>query len=206
MPLIIGHGIRQVTTLSRALWPFIAGALIAATVAAQPIVIDTGGVVFSVAAPTGWRRETPSTPNSRVRFISPAKTPYAECAVIVQDMPALRGHTQKEFDLEIATQTDARELEQQLATQYKSPTVQAIAMRAVAGFPAQEVRYLAETKSAGRPIWTNSITRTWMTTPSYIWTLVCGGQGSDRMQAGNALDYWLHEISSFPLGFKILRK
>lgn len=193
-------------TPSRALWPFSAAALIAATAAAQPIVIDTGRAAFSIAAPAGWRRETPSTPNSRVRFISPANTPYAECAVIVQDMPALNGHTQKEFDLEIATQTDARELEQQLAAKYRNAIVQALAIVSVAGFPAQEVRYVAETTSAGRPISVNTLTRTWMTTPSYIWTLVCGAQGADRVQAGNAFNYWRQEFSSFSLGFKILRK
>ncbi|MBV5343717.1 hypothetical protein JZU68_09000, partial [bacterium] len=58
---------------------------------AQSVTITESPRPFSATAPENWSRLPPATGNSRLKFVSPSGTPYAECAVIVKTLPALTG-------------------------------------------------------------------------------------------------------------------
>ncbi len=80
--------------------------LVAVQATAQVVRIDNSPKRFSVVPPKSWVQQPPSTGNSRVKFSAPSGTPPAECAVIVQEFPALRGKSQQEFDIGMAQPAD----------------------------------------------------------------------------------------------------
>ena len=173
----------------------------ATPVAAQIVTVTDAPRAFSIASPTGWTRQPPATGNSRLKFVSPPGTPYAERAVIVQELPSLRGQPQSYYDQFMAEPPDPSEMQQQLASQFSNVRAFAPGVANLSGHPAQviNVEY-----SAGQQ-WIRGVNTITGTTPGLVWTLTCGAGGKSPAEARKGFSHWQVELARFPTYLKILR-
>ena len=171
----------------------------------QAIRVDSSPRPFAVVSPQGWKQQPTTTGNSRVKFASPAGTPNAECAVIVQELSGLKGLPQSYFDEQMLQPSAPREIELQLSSRYNNVKVVATGVANISGHPAElsNVRY-----SVGTPageLWARGLMVSTGTTPGLVWTSACGGLGRNVKEADAAYSYWQSEIMRFHTNIKILR-
>lgn len=173
--------------------------------AAQSITITESPKPFSAKAPANWSRQPPATGNSRLKFVSPSGTPYAECAVIVKTLPALRGHSQAEINAAMLETPDPEGIARGLSVSFGNVRVLSAGNGALSGIPAQtyNVQYSVGTPSGTQ--WVRSVSTTTMTVPDVSWTVTCGGQGHTVAEAQKAFDYWQLEFVKFLTFIKFLR-
>lgn len=179
--------------------------LVAIDVGAQSVTITDSPRSFSATGPAGWSRQPPATGNSRLKYASPSGTPYAECAVIVKTLPALRGHSQSEMDAAMLDTPDPNVIARGLAGSFSNVRIISAGNTAVSGVPAQiyNVQYSVGTPAGVQ--WVRGVTTTAMTVPDVRWTLTCGGQGRTLDEAQKAFDYWQLEVVKFATFIKFLR-
>ena len=178
---------------------------IAPLAAAQSVTITESPRPFSATAPANWSRQPPATGNSRLKFVSPSGTPYAECAVIVKTLPALRGHSQAEFNSAMLEAPESVRITRGLSVSFSNVQVISAGNGALSGIPAQayNVQYSVGTPAGTQ--WVRSVSTTAMTVPDVIWTVVCGGQGRTLAEAQKAFEYWQLEFVKFLTFIKFLR-
>ncbi len=169
------------------------------------VQVDAGSFAFSVLPPAGWTRQAPASPNSRVKFVSPPNTLPAECAVIVQDYPALRGVTQALLNQQMASPITPGEIAAGLSATYNNVRIISSTKTALIGYPANQFRVEMSVGNRGSDTWMNSLYVQTATTPGLIWTVSCGGTGKTAGAAQQAFSYWQLDIAKFPMGIKILR-
>jgi hypothetical protein len=174
-------------------------------VRAQSVTITDSPRSFFATAPAGWSRQPPATGNSRLKYASPSGTPYAECAVIVKTLPALRGHSQSEMDAAMLDTPDPDIIARGLASSFNNVRVISAGNATLSGVPAQiyNVQYSVGTPAGVQ--WIRGVTTTAMTVPDVSWTLTCGGQGRTLAEAQKAFDYWQLEFVKFATFIKFLR-
>ena len=184
---------------------FLLAASIVVDVRAQSITITDSPRAFSAMAPAGWSRQPTATGNSRLKYVSPRGTPYAECAVIVKSIPALRGHAQAEMDAAMLDTPDPDVIARGLAGSFSNVRVLSAVNSALSGVPAQtyNVQYSVGTPAGVQ--WVRGVTTTAMTVPDVSWSLTCGGQGRTLSEAQKAFDYWQLEFVKFATYVKFLR-
>jgi hypothetical protein len=172
--------------------------------AATVTITDSPGA-FSADGPAGWSRQPAGGGDSRLKFVSPEGTPYAECVVIVKAVPSLRGQSQSDLSAAMREPPDAKAAAQRLARSYSNVRVVSVGNGALSGVPSQihNVTY-----SAGTPVkteWTRLVSASAATTPGIVWTVACGAQGRNLAEAEKAFDHWQLEIARFKAQVKFLR-
>lgn len=172
---------------------------------AQSVTVTDSPGPFSAMAPAGWSRQPPATGSSRLKYASPSGTPYAECAVIVKSIPALRGRAQSEMNAAMLEMPEPKDIAQALAGSFSNVRVISASNSMLSGVPAQtyNVQYSVGT-SAGVQ-WVRGVTTTTMTVPDVSWTLTCGGQGRTLDDAQKAFSYWQLEFVKFATFIRFLR-
>lgn len=110
---------------------------IAPLAAAQSVTITESPRPFSATAPANWSRQPPATGNSRLKFVSPSGTPYAECAVIVKTLPALRGRSQAEINSAMLEAPAPEGITRALSVSFSNVRVISAGNGALSGIPAQ---------------------------------------------------------------------
>lgn len=169
---------------------------------AQTVRVTNSPRQFTVVPPNSWIQKSTTTGNSRVKFVSPAGTPYAECSVIVQEQSILTGATQQELSqrtLEAPFDVDL------MATQlssigFKNVSVFSPGYANISSYIGKTYNYIARSGSQ----WMRSNTSSAATTPGLMWTVSCGAFGSSTEEAEKAYSYWKIEITKFTTYLKIL--
>ena len=199
-PLATNASIRRYLSIAVLLAVFIAPLS-----AAQSVTVTESPRPFSATAPADWSRQPPATGNSRVKFVSPSGTPYAECAVIVKTLPALRGHSQTEINSAMLEAPEPEGITRALSVSFSNVRVISAGNGALSGIPAQtyNVQYSVGTPAGTQ--WVRSVSTTTMTVPDVSWTVTCGGQGRTLAEAQKAFEYWQLEFVKFLTFIKFLR-
>ena len=179
--------------------------LVAVQATAQVVRIDNSPKRFSVVPPKSWVQQPPSTGNSRVKFSAPSGTPPAECTVIVQEFPALRGKSQQEFDIGMAQPADPNEVATQLSARYNNVQIVSTGAANVSGHPAQLVNVQYSVGTPAGEQWARGFTVTAVTTPGVVWTVTCGALGRTAQDAQRGYSFWQLELVNFPTHLKILQ-
>ena len=174
-------------------------------VRAQSVTITDSPRPFSATAPAGWSRQPPATGNSRLKYVSPNGTPYAECAVIVKTIPAMRGHPQSEMDAAMLQAPDPSSIAQGLAGSYNNVRVISAGNAGLSGVPAQTYNVQYSVGSPAGEQWIRGVTTTALTVPDVSWTVACAGQGRTLAEAQKAFDYWQLEFVKFATYIKFVR-
>ncbi|MCX7168151.1 MAG: hypothetical protein NTV11_18010 [Rhodocyclales bacterium] len=170
---------------------------------AQVVQVENSPRRFSVIAPTSWIRQPTTTGNSRVKFVSPPKTPYAECAVIVQQYHQLRDMPQSYFNQQMLEPPDARELAASLANRYSNVKVLSVGPAALSGYSAHLSNVIFSTGTPDGEQWSRSISLMTGTTPGLTWTVACGAVGKSLAEAERGFKYWQMEMNRFAANVKI---
>ncbi len=180
-------------------------AVAVADVNAQTVTITDSPRSFSASAPAGWSRQPPATGNSRLKYVSPKGTPYAECAVIVKTISALRGRSQSEMDAAMLDSPDMTAMANGLASTFNSVRVISASNTALSGVPAQiyNIQYSVGTPAGVQ--WVRAVITSTLTVPDVSWTLTCGGQGDTLAESHKAFDYWQIEFVKFATFIRFLR-
>lgn len=173
------------------------------TALAQTVYVKNAPRTFTTVMPTSWTKEVTSTGNSRVKFASPQGTPPAECAVIVLDLPVLRGHLQANLDLKMAEIPSPTEMASQLSSRYNNVKILATSAASISGHPAQLTKAQYSVGTPSGELWAMAIIVTSATTPGLIWTTSCGALGWSPSEAQKAFSYWQSEIVRFHTNVKI---
>lgn len=171
---------------------------------AAEVVVTSSPRKFAVTAPAGWTQQPTATGNSRVKFVSPAGTPRAECAVIVQEYPALRNQPQSYFDSIMLVPEDSRELAKQLSQSYSNVSVIGVGGGSLSGHPAQLSNVIYSIGTPSGSMWVRSSNTSAGTTPGLVWTVACGAMGKTQLDAEKGFSYWKLEIVKFPTSVKML--
>jgi hypothetical protein len=172
-------------------------------VRAQTVQVKNSPRPFSIVAPSSWTQQPTTTGNSRIKFVSPAGTPAAECAVIVQAFPGLKGITQSTLDQQMAAPPDLNQMASHLSSNFNNVKVLSVGISSVSGHPAQlfNVQYSIGTPDGEQ--WIRGIMVTTATTPGLIWTTSCGALGKNIDDALKGYSYWQLDIIRFPTSIKI---
>ena len=170
---------------------------------AQTVTIKDSSRPFSVKPPNSWVRESTSTGNSRVKFVSPPDTPPAECAVIVKELFPLQGFTQQELDKQSLELVSLEGLRQHLSSSYNNVQVFTTGVAEISGYPAQTVQFEYSTGTPDGELWARAFTSTTKTTPGIVWTITCGALGYTPEDAQKGYSYWQSEMVKFPTHVKI---
>ena len=186
--------------LIAALW----ACVVIGEVRAQTATVTDSLGPFSAVAPAGWSRQPPATGNSRLKYVSPRGAPYAECAVIVKAIPALRGHSQSEMNLAMLDLPDTNDVARSLAS-YSNVRVLSVGNATLSGVPAQTYNVRMSIGTPAGVQWIRGVTTTTMTVPDLNWTVTCGGQGRTLDEASKAFDHWQLEFMKFATYIKFLR-
>jgi hypothetical protein len=175
----------------------------ATQVLAQTVKVENSPRPFTVVAPTTWIQQPATTGNSRIKFVSPAGTPAAECAVIVKEYPELRGMPQSTFDQQMAAPPDPNKMATHLSSNLNNVRVLSVGVVSVSGHPAQfyNVQYSVGTPDGDQ--WFRGTMVTTGTTPGLVWTTLCGALGKNLDEALKGYLYWQLEIVRFPTNIKI---
>lgn len=156
---------------------------------------------FTFQYPATWRISPPASSNSRAKVVSPAGTPHAECAVIVQRYPQLDSASQEDIDGVFSEPPLAAEISNSLSQSFNDVRVVALSVGALGARPAQSsrVRY-----SAGAPANRNYVSGRVVSTatPGLTWTVTCGGQSASPAEAERSYQFWQLEISLLVSSFK----
>lgn len=183
---------------------FILGSLLVVTQAiAQAVKVENSPRPFTVVSPTSWVQQPTSTGNSRIKFAAPLGTPAAECAVIVQVYPGLRGEPQSTFDQQMAEKPNPSEMASQLSSRYNNVKVFSTGVASISGFPAQLVNVQYSVGTPSGELWARGITITTATTPGLVWIISCGALGKSLGEAQKGFSYWQSEIMRFQTNIKI---
>ncbi len=174
-----------------------------AQVFAQSVKVENSPRPFTVVAPTSWVQQPTSTGNSRIKFSAPIGTPAAECAVIVQVYPGLKGEPQSTFDQQMAEKPNPSEMTSQLSSRYNNVKVFSTGVASISGFPAQLVNAQYSVGTPSGELWTRGIAITTATTPGLMWVISCGAFGKSLDEAQKGFSYWQSEIVRFPTNIKI---
>lgn len=156
---------------------------------------------FKFQYPASWEVSPTLTSNSRAKVVSPASTPHAECAVIVQRYPQLSSLSQIEIDRLFTEPQPPSELKSALSQGGNNVEIVAVSVGALHSRPAQlaRVRYSTGT-SSGQAFISGRIVST--ATPGLTWTLTCGGQGSSQADAEKNYQSWQLEINRIISSFR----
>ena len=183
---------------------YIFGGLFVGTQAiAQAVKVENSPRPFTVVSPTSWVQQPTSTGNSRIKFAAPLGAPAAECAVIVQVYPGLRGEPQSTFDQQMAEKPNPIEMASQLSSRYNNVKVFSTGVASISGFLAQLVNVQYSVGTPSGELWARGITITTATTPGLVWTISCGALGKSLGEAQKGFSYWQSEIMRFPTNIKI---
>jgi len=170
---------------------------------AETIYLDSANRSFNVISPRTWQRSQITTPNSKVKFISPPGTPEASCAVIVQKYEGLRNTSQAALNSIFLEPPNSKEIASHLSLQYNNVRVLSIGARMLSGSPSY---YYNTQYSTGTPegrLWIRSATNTTATTPGLVWVVSCGTTGKSIAEADAGFSYWQFEITKFITNFEI---
>jgi hypothetical protein len=182
----------------------LAGAIGPCGVHAESVTITDSPAAFAAIGPAGWSRQPPATGNSRLKYVSPSDTPYAECAVIVKTFPALRSLSQSDINALMFETPDPDAIARGLAGNFGNVRVISAGNAALSGMPAQTYNVYYSIGSPAGTQWIRSVSTTTMTAPDVSWTVTCGGQGHTLAEAQKAFDYWQMEFVKFPTFIKFL--
>ena len=183
---------------------YIFGGLFVGTQAiAQAVKVENSPRPFTVVSPTSWVQQPTSTGNSRIKFAAPLGAPAAECAVIVQVYPGLRGEPQSTFDQQMAVKPNPSEMTSQLSSRYNNVKVFSTGVASISGFPAQLVNVQYSVGTPSGELWARGIIITMATTPGLVWAISCGALGKSLGEAQKGFSYWQDEIMRFPTNIKI---
>jgi len=171
---------------------------------AQSVTITESPGAFSARGPAGWARQPFSTDDVRLKFVSPERTPSAECLVMVKTRPSLRGQSQSDINTAMREGTDAKEIARALAKDYGNVRVISVAIGELSGVPAQtyNVSHSAGTSPAIQ--WIRAVTAVAVTVPDIVWSVTCAGTGRTRADAQKAFDHWKVEFVKFSSSVKFL--
>jgi len=145
---------------------------------------------FDFSFPAQWVQVIPLTLNSRAKIESPKGTPWAQCSFIVQKHPdgQIRSKAEVLSRLKQTTFTsdDWREA---LSANYSVGAIHRVAKSTLSGQPAYSAVVelgMRESTKIGRAYARYYITAT----SQYIWTIGCGGLGTNAVEAKNSFTYW----------------
>jgi len=170
---------------------------------AQTVSIKNSPRPFTIIPPTSWVQQPTSTGNSRIKFVAPYGTPYAECAVIVQEYPSAKNIPQSTLDKGMLEGLTISEMTEQLSAMYNNVKIFSVGVANLSGHPAQlsNCQYSVGTPSG--EVWIRGIYITTATTPGLIWTICCGATGKNASEAQKGYSYWQSEFAKFPTNIKI---
>ena len=171
---------------------------------AVPVTITDSPAAFSADGPAGWSRQPAGGGDSRLKFVSPKGAPYAECIVIVQAAPSLRGHSQSVLSAAMREPPDATAAAQRLGRSYRNVRIVSVGNGALSGVPTQIHNVTYSDGTPGKTEWTRLASAS-AATPGIVWTVACGAQGRTLAEAEKAFDHWQVEIAKFQARVKILR-
>jgi len=178
-------------------------ALTISQVFAQAVNVTNSPRSFTVIPPTSWVQQPTSTGNSRIKFVAPSGTPYAECAVIVQEYRIAKNIPQTTLDKGMAEGLTISEMTEQLSAMFNNVKIYSVAMANISGHQAQLANCQYSIGTPSGEIWVRGIYVTAATTPGLIWIISCGAIGEDENEAQKGFSYWQLEILKFPTNIKI---
>ena len=170
---------------------------------AQAVSVKNSPRPFSIVPPTSWVQKPTSTGNSRIKFVAPSGTPYAECAVIVQEYPSAKNISQSTLDKGMVEGLTISEMTEQLSAMFNNVKIYSVAMANISGHPAQLANCQYSIGTPSGEVWVRGIYITTATTPGLIWIICCGAIGKDANEAQKGYSYWQLEILKFPTNIKI---
>jgi len=177
--------------------------LVIGQVFAQTVNVTDSPRPFTVVPPTSWVQQPTSTGNSRIKFVAPSGTPYAECTVIVQEYPVAKDIPQSPLDKGMLEGLDSSEISAQLSSIYNNVKIFSVGVADFSGHPAQLVNFQYSVGTPTGEVWTRGITVTAATTPGLIWIVSCGALGKSAAEAQKGYWYWQLEIAKFSTNIKI---
>ena len=153
---------------------------------------------FSFQYPASWITSPASMPNLRVKVMSPANSPAAECAVFVKRYPNATSAKQRDIDQVFIVPPTPAELEEVLGQWDSAVKVLKADADILHSRPAHRARVQYKTGkntyTAGRVVMT--------ATPGLIWTLSCSGQGGTTAEAEKSFQFWEGKINTLVSSFK----
>lgn len=168
---------------------------------AQTVRVANSPRQFTVVPPNSWIQKSTTTGNSRIKFVSPTGTPFAECAVIVQEQSNLAGATQQELNQRmLESPFDVDLMAAQLSSVgFKNVRVFSPGFATISSYPGKTYNFIASSGSQ----WFRNITSSAATTPGLMWTITCGTSGRSAEEAEKSYSYWQIEIMQFTTYLKI---
>lgn len=134
---------------------------------------------FSFEYPSSWQEQAPTTPNSKVVFVSPPESPHVECSVVIKKIPMLDNLTQKELNISIGQSPPDQE-------QYKAAFKQGfnnVSIYGVSqGFLGNRVSQMIRAGyTMGNQFFSVRMAKSF--SPGLSWGLTCGGEGESFNEA-----------------------
>jgi hypothetical protein len=156
---------------------------------------------FRFVYPSDWRLGTPRGPNVRGTINAPQNSPFANCSIVVRQLPETAKLTQKDInrnlDSEVWSRKDWVEI---LSPKFSDATIYEVKKIKVDNQPAQFATTLYPYETIQGKIYLKSINFITMT-PGYFWHFGCAAGGSSQSEAQKNFQIWeptfLRIFSSF---------
>lgn len=145
---------------------------------------------FRFIYPPDWRLGTPRGPNVRGTINAPQNSPFANCSIVVRQLPQTTKLTQREInksiDSEVYSKKDWVEI---LSPKFSDAIISEVKKIKVDNQPAQFATSLYPYETAQGKIYLKSINFITMT-PGYFWHFGCGAAGSSQSDAQKNFQIW----------------
>jgi hypothetical protein len=165
-------------------------------------MVNKNPLPFSFVMPASWTEGLIVSGNTKFSIKSPKEKPEAECAILAIEMKGLSA-TQQQINQNMVELLSKKEMENELATNWKNVKVGSIVKSNINGYIAQQVIFQHGSNETGWAIASNT---TAVIAPNISFSVSCGGTGSDLAAAKKSFDYWRSEINIFPTTIRFLKR
>lgn len=166
------------------------------------IIVNKNPLPFSFVMPASWTEGLIVSGNTKFSIKSPKEKSEAECAVLAIEMKGLSA-TQQQINQNMYELPSKKEIENELAANWKNVKVDSMVKSNINGYIAQQVIFQHGSNETG---WAIASSTTAVIAPNITFSVICGGTGSDLVAAKKSFDYWRSEINIFPTTIRFFKR